>query len=242
LRRAHLAAATSLLRLGRWLNGIDIAIEAKNYSLFCAAYRGALEASADSHDVLNTVSATIGAHYQSICLALHGKSIKNHFESKELEDTLIHYSHARKLKKAEKVQFPASHEAKQIKQYLTAIGAVTGNAVDNLYSDLCDVTHPGFSSVQQFISIDNEDDPLVIIALQDAQQISDLCNEYRDVGAVALQMGVNSALLVLGMLNITGNRWLKTESLKVEILDKIPAWPKLRDQILHGLCSSVQVK
>ena len=65
--------------------------------------------------------------------------------SKELEDTLIHFTHARKLSKGEDA--PSTHRARQPWEYIKRIEEMNNNGVKELYSELCELVHPAADSV-----------------------------------------------------------------------------------------------
>src|SRR5436190_1678733 len=70
LYRAHFAAATSIVRMHRWLSGMVGAAKSANLPVFCAAFRGFLEASADSFETLNRIAPTLADGHSLIRKAL----------------------------------------------------------------------------------------------------------------------------------------------------------------------------
>ncbi len=153
LFRAHLAAATSIVRSRQWVDGMLREAGTPNFLVFAAAMRGLLESAADTLTSLRLVPEALAQHYRIIEDALasccRGISI-----SSELEDTLIHYSHATKVPKGKDV--PDSHRAKTIQEYLSALEEGKVPRLSELYAFLCDVTHPGAISVNYLLHHEDE--------------------------------------------------------------------------------------
>src|SRR5712691_5657740 len=115
LFRAHFGAFASLLRTRRWLEGICAAFEHRNYHTFTAAFRGWLEASADTFDAFHGIPAELAEAHDVIGRAVAGR-LNEIAVAPELESRLIHFSHARRLEKGEEA--PPFHQARQVKKYL----------------------------------------------------------------------------------------------------------------------------
>lgn len=118
LERAHCAALTSLLRLHRWLEAMRTAGEAENYLSFAASFRGLLEAAADSRYSFENVPRMLANGFPYLFEAAHGRG-RDLVLAPELEEALIHFSHARRLSRGEGA--PDAHLAKRMKDYITRL-------------------------------------------------------------------------------------------------------------------------
>ena len=99
LNRAHLNSVTSIMRTCRWA---DVAVrehEAGNLFGWAASCRGLMEAAGDTGHGLGPVPLTLAKRHREIKAALNGASLNSVTTCEQLEDTLIHFSHARKLRK-----------------------------------------------------------------------------------------------------------------------------------------------
>src|SRR5262245_15787087 len=73
LFRAHIAGITTLLRNEKWIRGIELAVQHKNYFVFCACLRGLTESAADSYFSLQHVPGTLAKHFDVFKRALNGQ-------------------------------------------------------------------------------------------------------------------------------------------------------------------------
>ena len=149
LSRAHFAAVASIYRNYRWLEAIMIAHSQNNFFSFAASYRGFVESASDTYDGLNGVPSTLAKYHKQIIPLL--KHIPNSAIAfaPEIEDRLIHFSHARKIDNGEDV--PDSHKAKSVRQYLKSISD-DADLVVECYAYLCQITHPSAWSVLPILS------------------------------------------------------------------------------------------
>lgn len=70
LQRAHMAAATSIMRTQRWLEGILWAADQPNIFSFAATFRGLIESASDTNDALAQASMSLASYRQIIQTAL----------------------------------------------------------------------------------------------------------------------------------------------------------------------------
>ena len=148
IQRFHICSATSLLRVKKWYEAMQASYEADNYYGFCSAMRGLLEACSDSFYSIGRVILPIADNFKHIKKAIDGKAQKT-ILAEELEHDLIHYIYGRKLSRPEKRSFSASHNAKQVREYLSAISS---KPLDELYSELCQISHPSIMSFLPFMT------------------------------------------------------------------------------------------
>ena len=231
LGRAHLASATAILRSRRWLSGVEQASAQNNLVLFAAALRGLMESAADASTALIGTPLTLAHRHAAITESLEGRATSVLISS-EVEDELIHYSHARGLKGTERANEPATHKARQVQEYLTIFGDQNADSIKQCYGDLCDLTHPGASSVTMWL---DTDDPtgseFRLSTRQDQTLIADLLNRYPTMTLELLMFAFNGPVIALNVLNYFPIEDLHTPKLLNWQLDGVPAWTKCRNEL-----------
>jgi hypothetical protein len=145
-----------------------------------------------------------------------------------LEESLIHYSHARKVAKGASV--PKSHHAKPISEYL---GILNRGGVPNileLYALLCDFTHPGSSSVAHWFEQESETQFKLRIG-RDLELIKNFLIEYKETFLPVLMFAFNPGIVSLAVLNYFSFPLIHTPDLLHWNLDRIPLWTKAKDHL-----------
>jgi hypothetical protein len=156
INNAHAASLMSMYRHKLWISGIVEAYNNNNYLIFSASIRGLLESVSDSNYSLRRVP-----HFLEQFSGEIEKAIKklNEFHSasmedfkfticSDLEEDLLHFIYARRLSR--KNSDPNYHNAQTNTNYI--------NTLDNtkfldLYSDLCQITHPAMPSVMDYFDV-----------------------------------------------------------------------------------------
>jgi hypothetical protein len=235
LGRAHLTSVTSLFRLNHWACAILDAYERENFLSFSSAFRGFLESSADTVHALIHVPLNLAKSLAPVRLILKRNSDSELLWAPELEELLIHYSHARgrsSLKRQEEefgVQFPTAHIAKTTRKYIDYFDL---SRVHDCYSELCDITHPALTSVWMFMGV-VDNDTYVSIDNLDMELIEEFCSKYTEVTEKLLQMPSNSALITMRVLNEFQLETLTTPAVnKIDFAD-IKLWQNIEDLILQ---------
>lgn len=232
LYRAHFAASTSLIRTARWVDAIITHAEEPNFTAFMASYRGCLEGAADSFHTFDSVPAQLAELHSIIRLAVAGKS-KQPCLCKDLEDDLIHFTHARHVKRGEDVD--DAHRAKQTRQYLESLASSGLSTVLNCYRTLCDVTHPGIGSVLCYAASFRTDSGSAYRLQfdQDRELISSFCDDNQQVSERMIFFGVVPPVITLRILNDFGVAEVYTAGVMKTGVDSHPAWrpyaARLRD-------------
>ena len=98
--------------------GWPCAIRATFFLPFCASFRALIESAADGYDALSNVASTLAEYREIVNQSLQGKA-EQPVLAVELEDQLIHFSHARKLSKRD--ASPLSHKAKPTADYVRSL-------------------------------------------------------------------------------------------------------------------------
>lgn len=222
LYRAHWSASATVLRTVRWLEAFLAAANLPNMLGFTACLRGLIEAAADSNHGLINVGVTLAQTRATIQRALEGK-LDAIVLSGGLEDVLIHFTHARKLAKEEVA--PASHRAKTTRDYLEQLKHVGKGEVANIYSRLCEITHPSAASVALFAT--EAGDTVTLRRNPDTHYIQAICKTYCNTFSEVLLFGVNPALVTLKVLNYFDHTLVQTAYMDQVSLSEIPGWRKI---------------
>jgi hypothetical protein len=236
LERAHLGAATGLLRHHRWLEGAVAAGCSPNFLAFAASLRGFIESLADIWDGLNGVASSFATEFQGIRSAIAGE-LDTLFCAQELEDRLIHFQFARKIQVGEP-HLPI-HWAKHPKEYLTKLSKSEAGPLHDCYAELCAVTHPGAESLLWFTlgRVGASDTQYVLTNSPDDQAIRALCAKFAKVPPWVVQQGLNLPLVLLKTMNGFGIRAVYTRVLDEINLDHIPLWCRIKEQIQEAKTS-----
>jgi hypothetical protein len=223
LYRAHFAAAASLVRTARWIDAMIVLADADNYTAFMAAYRGCLEASADSFHTFQSVPGWLAEMHTVIRAALAGTPA-HPVVFQDLEDALIHFTHARHVARNEVVE--ATHRAMQTKHYLDALAGDGLPEVTECYRRVCDVTHPGMGSIVCYADGygTKTGTGYRLRPDMDAKQILEFCSEFRAVSERMVFFGVVPPIMVLRILNDFAFPTVYTPGVMRIAADRHPAW------------------
>lgn len=228
LGRAHLTAATAILRSRHWVDALCLGAKENNLLSFAAAFRGLIESAADSSTTLQLVPLTLARAHTQILKALSGNVGMQRFLAPALEDALIHYSYARHLTKPELQAAPPSHKALHVRDYIEVLEKGEVANVVACYRELCDLTHPGATSVWMWLwPISNV--AMELKARQDDREIAYFLTEYRETFVGLLMFAFNPALTTLRVLNYFPLVALHTAALENWNMSGIPLWRKSHD-------------
>ena len=231
LQRAHLTAATAILRSRHWLSGVQQAMGENNLLLFAAAFRGLMESAADASTALIGTPLTLAQSHPLITEALEGRATTVYISS-ELENELIHYSHGRRITGPERAKAPRSHKARDPQEYRKIFGDQNAENVRQCYNDLCDLTHPGASSVWMWLrSIDAAGLEFRLSTQRDEALIAGFLQQYPTITLELLMFAFNAPVIALNVLNYFPVEDLHTPKLLNWHLDGIPGWVKCRDEL-----------
>ena len=223
LYRAHFAASTSLIRTSRWIDAMLALAEEPNYTAFMAAYRGCLESAADSFHTFGSVAGWLAELHAVIRLAVAGR-VKQPTVCKDLEDELIHFTHARHVRKEEEVD--DSHRAKHTTAYLKALVDAGTPGVMECYRTLCDVTHPGIGSVRCYADgyrTKTGTGYRLRLDLDDAL-IREFCKDSERISERMIHFGVVPPIMVLRILNEFGVGEVHTPGVMNIGVERQPDW------------------
>lgn len=230
LFRAHIAAITTVLRNEKWIHGIDSALQESNFFAFSALLRGLVESAADSVSCLTYVPMTLAKNYRMLRAALRREVNHGIVCCEELEDILIHYSHARKQPKGAGI--PQHYSAKTSQDYLRFLEGPPVGAVQNLYAELCEITHPTQRTVAIFITRDAADSEEYTLRNDlDSELVADLCARHDRAFSNVFEMSLNAALITLYVLNRFEDPRLFTRGIEDINLSKIDAFREVLETL-----------
>jgi hypothetical protein len=106
-------------------------LKKKIYLLFASSFRCLIESVADSYFSLSNLSTTLSKNINSINDSITS-NLQNIYLCKELENQLIHYSHARRLNNGESA--PDSHKAEIAARYVKKLDKETNSDFYDCYS------------------------------------------------------------------------------------------------------------
>lgn len=196
LEKAHLAAATSLIRISRWADAVCLMYDARNFPGYASALRGLIENGGDSVDGLLNIPAALATHHHRLTEMLDGRMATELADCSALEQILDHYIHAGWAgKKSDPVR-----AAKANAEYVALIEKVVPSAV-SLYHRLCAIVHPSNHSIGWLFNVDELGDRRVALTVDDSAKIEAINAEYPSAIGQTFSLTCNCALLTLRVLH-----------------------------------------
>lgn len=228
LYRVHWAVVVNSVRHLRWFDACVVHSSTHpNYLAFSAALRGLLESSADVSFSLAAVPLTLASASGKIIKALDGSLDADFIVSAELEDALIHFHHARGVKKQEEV--PPTHKAKTATNYINAI-EMDEYPVRDLYSELCQLVHPAKQSLHWSSRLNKEG--WSTEGFNDIESIHDLIGRYEESISWIQQSSGNTVVFLAQVLNMLPLEQLHIYSVKHLDMSGILLHDKIKKEFL----------
>ncbi|MCO6409487.1 hypothetical protein [Hoeflea alexandrii] len=222
LCRAHMSSVASIFRTTRW---IQVAIREHDAgSLYgCAsACRSLIESAGDIGHSLNPVALTLAGIKDAVKAEISGKAGETMILSEDLENSFIHFTHARKVGKTETA--PDSHKAMQAFQYINMVERMKIVGVKAFYADLCEIVHPAAESVRVTFVPDN--DAWIVDPLQERAVLDAMIAERKQALQGIVMASYNAPLMILRVLHAF-DIFTKLPGLRKYQFDKIPEWKKI---------------
>lgn len=222
LNRAHMASVASVFRTTRW---IEVAIrEHEAGSLYgCAsACRSLIESAGDIGHSLSPVAHTLARIKDAVKAEIAGHAPDAMMISKDLEDSLIHFTHARKVAKNEAV--PDSHKAMQTFKYIDHVDRMKIPGVKPLYARLCEIIHPAAESVS--VTFVSKDGAWFADPQNENAVLNKLLAEQCGTLSGVVMASYNAPLLILKTLH-SFDLFTKLSGLRKYRFDDIPEWQKI---------------
>lgn len=228
LFRAHWAASGSLIRTHRWLSGLFDAFAGENLIVFSACFRGFLESAADTWYSLGPAAPTLASAKSVIVQALNRALTKNTL-AEDLENRFIHFAFAHKPVRGESLR--EQHEAETITKYLSTF-ETDQPSIRRLYGKLCDVVHPGASSVLSFAKpLDDQAATVVFDVAGEAKALAEFAVAFRILLPTLMASGVNTGLFILRTLNRLPLTSVHTSSLEDVPFQPNSAWAMIEQML-----------
>lgn len=234
LLRVHFTSVTSLIRTKKWLEGVVLGIESKNLLVFSSSLRGFLEATTDSYYSLQSLPTALALNFKTINSALKGE-LNRFFESQEIEDKLIHFQFAKKGKKGLDKNTIAHTNVEYIKSFdLDNIG------IKELYSELCEITHPAENSVNCFTKkiVASEHYSYRVTSTEtDNDIISEIILKYWSQIYRLIQIGFSLYCICLKLLTLFDFENIHSEYIENSIFEELlnkNTWNMLLEMIEKG--------
>lgn len=220
LGKCHMSSVSGLKRTLDWIDSIERADG--NFILFCSSLRGLMESAGDTYYGLNAIALSLAKMRATIEKALTG-TLSDLAISQELEDRLIHFTHA--SKEAAKI-FDKSFEPESAKTCVSRLNQNSKIDFYELYSFLCEVTHPASTSLAFNFTEDNG--VLIWDGKKDSELISILLNRDQAMIDELLMRSFNPIFLLMKTLNLFSNHDFRIPSADELNLDKVPAWQMVK--------------
>jgi hypothetical protein len=224
LFRAHMASVASIFRTTRWIDSAVNEYSSGNLFGWASACRALIESSGDIGHSLFKVAPTIAKHHRDIAVEISGKGAGPSSSSQALEDTLIHFSHARKIGNSE-IDPPKSHRALQTREYVKFIEEMKVEGAVDLYAELCEIVHPAASSVAVMFVVENGKWSVNFNA--EKARLNQLVASSAPVLSNVLMAAYNPPLLILRVLH-NFNLFKKIAGLRKVQFDNIPVWKEIQ--------------
>ncbi len=213
LLRVHFTALTSVLRNSKWINGIIFGIESSNLMIFSASLRGFLEAVSDTYYSLESIPTDLALNHKNINQAVKGELNRN-FTSEQTENKLLHFEFASKRSNIKPLT-----NINYIK-YFDMLGEIKAK---DLYSELCDITHPSSKSILCFTSNEILSDHFEYISINNAMdnnEIQKIINKYDNAINTLLIASINLPFLCFKVLNLFEYDQIKSVFLETCVINK----------------------
>ncbi len=226
LDRAHFSSYTTLVRTRDWLNAMDGAFGSNNFLSFLTSLRALVEFTGDTTHALQSVPLGLASNSQAIVSTLN-RSAKGALGARNLEDTLIHYTHGRKLRRTE-ASFE-SHIAKRTVEYVKSLEPFEPRVYE-LYTELCGFAHPAAQSLAAHMIPANSEN-WVLIVDPGKEVISSFIDKWRPIYLDLPCIAINQALCTLKVLSLIDKARYSTHLLEGLDLSKVPLWQKCRAEM-----------
>jgi len=197
IQRTHFCGVTSIQRVFKWLDSVNISYRENNYYGFCASLRGLIEACADSFYTSGKICTPLASNFEKIEKALNFKATES-LLSESIENELIHYTFGRKLSREERKSRPESHKALNVTEYLSSLDEPK---IKKLYNELCQVSHPSTMSLEPFFYADEKYDLILHNKKNDSNFNQKILDEYRKEIFLAIRYAIVPTIGLLKVIN-----------------------------------------
>ncbi len=237
LEKCRLSSITGLLRSYKWLEGINKSYEKPNYMVFCGSLRGFLLSAADNKYSLSRLPSSIANNNEQISEYLLKFKEENKvfsFHSMDVfEDIVEHFLGARDRRYIANGNLNLI--AKSDKEYVKILQDGDSGDICDLYSELCEITHPAsaslFGYIRQNLKDNSDESGTFLNSESDKELILNLCQKYSSVFKKIFESAFNPSLFTIGLLNLMNIDELKTLSLSTQDLNYSNKWKDYSEKI-----------
>lgn len=209
----HFCCTASLLRTHKWIEGIYTGIKLKNNFLFTSSLRGFLESWGDSTYSLADRIFELDANFQDLYDALHGKLISKKLISETFENFLDHFENAKMDNTVNGVKVDL-YKPLSAKKYIDELEVYELDDLYEIYSELCEYTHPASDSINCF-KVKTEIDEHIVNTFSNIIENANISSESECITTTIH----NDEILINDTLNKYGDKIIKliTASLSIPV-------------------------
>jgi hypothetical protein len=235
LLRAHFAAVMSIIRNQKWLSGVVMGIESKNLMVFASSLRGFLVSVTDSYYSIESLPTSLSLNYKNINKAVKGE-LNQEFSSEELENKLIHFQFAERSKE----KYQSNKTALTSAKYIELFDMYSDITIKELYSILCEITHPASKSLSCFTSEINVSENysfMVTSTETDNIQINEILNVYRDSIIQLMKISLTASVVTLKILSMYDYEDIKSDYINRSAVNDLiseKGWNEVLDMMDKG--------
>jgi hypothetical protein len=218
--RCHMSSYSGLKRLLDWVAIIEQSSD--NFIAYCSGLRGLMECAGDTYDGLSAIAITLGENKELLKNAIEG-NLGEIAINQELEEKLIHFTHASKpYSKETGLNY---HKPKQAQEYVKALEAGSSINFYDYYGFLCELAHPAGTSLG-FNFEETSEGEMIFNPKRDSQLVSDAINRDKELIIELLMRGFNPITLLIKTMNL-----FQVEDMFSKYADGItinfPAWKRI---------------
>lgn len=218
--RCHMSAYGGLKRLLDWISIIEASDN--NFISYCSGMRGLIECVGDTYHGLHAAAITLGDNKKMIKNIMEKTSSKITL-NQELEDLLIHFTHA--SKPYSKLTGNKNHQPKKPWQYVAELEKGSGIKFYEYYEFLCELTHPAASSIG--MNFDQQaSGEMVFNPKKDRQLVIEARKADKDLIIELLMRGFNPITLLIKTINLFQLEGMYSKYSDSLVLD-VPAWHRI---------------
>ena len=232
----HFAASAALLREHSWVHGTITSTHENNFLSAMASLRGVVEASADVYYALKKAPSVLVAWDRILRIAVDGAPVREGPQAVEsfmaeaesvimdvaqLLDGVRHFRYALGKIRTRRSEYSHAPAAETMRSYIDSFDDCS-DPVHDLYSLLCEYTHPSGLSFIPFVA--PAEDGIYITPLDAHPLVTDVCRDHDEAIQIVLERSIGSCLLSLKTLNMLAGGELDTPVADAVDLAVSPRW------------------
>jgi hypothetical protein len=234
LYRTHIAVNVSLFRAARWVDAMKQGYDSGIYYAFCSSLRGFIESCADSFYTLRYAPLTIAKDFEVVYKSVYGETMVL-LDHKNLEDILIHFTHATKFDRKVNPDVSSVLQAKQVREYLNAVVDGDDDRLSYLYSILCQVSHPAAEA--NAILLFHQENKMIVCGdsfLLEKELIEAMIESFSTAITSLFRKIYGNGIESLMLLNMFHLDEIRTDFTADDILDSEETWVEVKQLIAES--------